>query len=157
MQEFSGTFARRAMADVAFTDTKNSYYIVDIKTHNLSTDFNMPNLTSVERLSRFYEDDKNNFAILLVAYRVNGEELIFENVKTVLIEHLSWKCLTIGALGRGQIQIANSNNIIEQNSTRKEWMLQLCDVLDVFYPKEIAKIATRIERFKTIRKYWEGK
>jgi hypothetical protein len=56
---YSSQFARRAMADLAFEDSDGLYYVVDVKTHRLSTKFNMPNLTSVERLSRFYEDDKN--------------------------------------------------------------------------------------------------
>ena len=46
------------MADLAFTDKDDCYYIVEVKTHRLDTTFNMPNLTSVERMSRFYEDDK---------------------------------------------------------------------------------------------------
>ena len=55
---YSANFARRAMADLAFEDREKFYYIVDVKTHRLSTKFNMPNLTSVQRLARFYEDDK---------------------------------------------------------------------------------------------------
>ena len=39
--------------------------------------------------------------------RVNATEVIFGP-----IEFFDWSCLTIGALGWGQIQIANSNNII---------------------------------------------
>ena len=54
---YSSQFARRAMADMAFEDPDGAYHIVDVKTHRLSTAFNMPNLTSVERLARFYEDD----------------------------------------------------------------------------------------------------
>lgn len=69
-KEYSGKFARRAMADMAFTDKKDLYYIVDVKTHRLETKFNMPNLTSVERISRFYEDDTNYYLILMVAYLV---------------------------------------------------------------------------------------
>jgi len=53
-KEYSSTFARRAMADLAFTDKDDFYYVVDVKTHRLDTKFNMPNLTSVERLARFY-------------------------------------------------------------------------------------------------------
>lgn len=49
---------RRAMTDLAFTDKDGFYYIVDVKTHRLGTHFKMPNLTSLERLARFYEDDK---------------------------------------------------------------------------------------------------
>lgn len=52
VKEYSSSFARRAMADFAFTDKDGFYYVVDVKTHNLDTKFNMPNLTSVERLSR---------------------------------------------------------------------------------------------------------
>ena len=53
-QDYSAQFARRAMADLAFRDQDDFYYVVDVKTHRLDTAFNMPNLTSVERLSRFY-------------------------------------------------------------------------------------------------------
>ena len=50
--EYSSNFARRAMADLAFKDRDGLYYIVDVKTHRTGTQFNMPNLTSVERLAR---------------------------------------------------------------------------------------------------------
>jgi len=50
--EYSANFARRAMADLAFRDTSGLYYVVDVKTHRRDAKFNMPNLTSVERLAR---------------------------------------------------------------------------------------------------------
>lgn len=40
------------MADIAFKDRDDFYYVVDVKTHREDTKFNMPNLTSVERLAR---------------------------------------------------------------------------------------------------------
>lgn len=113
------SFARRAMADLAFEDINDLYYVVDVKTHNLGTKFNMPNLgtkfnmpnlTSVERLSRFYGDNNNYFALLLTSYAIEADTLIFKDCKFIPIEMLDWDCLTIGALGWGQIQIANSNN-----------------------------------------------
>ena len=51
--EYSADFARRAMADLPFTGPDGVYYAVDVKTHRTDTRFNMPNLTSAERLSRF--------------------------------------------------------------------------------------------------------
>ena len=75
------SFARRSMADLAFEDTSNNYYVVDIKTHIVS---------------------------------------------------------------------------IELKNTRKKWMLQLCDALDLFYPNEITKITRRIDYFRNIREYWEN-
>ena len=155
--DYSDKFARRAMADVAFTDVDGNYYVVDIKTHNKSTDFNMPNITSVERLARFYEDDKNHFVVLLVEYDTEDGKLNFTKVSINPVEHFKWNCLTIGALGWGQIQIANANHIHTETSSRKKWMLELCDALDMFYPKEIEKIGKRLARFKTVREYWEQK
>lgn len=158
IKDFNARFARRSMADVAFFDYDDNYFVVDIKTHNRNTDFNMPNLTSVERLSRLYEDDKNYFVILLAEYRVINDKIVFDTVSFVPIEHIKWDCLTIGALGWGQIQIANARIVnIERSQTRKNWMLQLCDVLDIFYPKEISKIEKRISHFEKVRRFWESK
>ena len=158
IRDFNDSFARRAMADVAFMDSQNNYFVVDIKTHNRSTDFNMPNLTSVERLSRFYEDDNNFFVILLAEYKVINSKIEFDAVRLIPIEHLKWDCLTIGALGWGQIQIANARVVnIDREQRRKNWMLQLCDIMDIFYPKEIAKIEKRVSYFEKVRLFWQNK
>lgn len=158
VKEYSSSFARRAMADLAFTDKDDFYYVVDVKTHRLDTKFNMPNLTSVERISRFYEDDRNHFVILNVAYDIEGSVAKIKKVTFVPIEFLSWDCLTLGALGWGQIQIANSNNItVAPKNSRKKWMLELCDNLFEFYPKEIGKINERIKHFKKVQKFWKSK
>ena len=158
IDEFSSNFARRAMEDVAFVDTDGNYYAIDIKTHNLSTDFNMPNLISVERLARFYRDEKKYFVILLVEYTVIEGHLTFINTHFIPIEHLEWSCLTIGALGWGQIQIANSNRIeVNRSNTRVDWMLSFCDTMDAFYPKEIKNITERIDNIHAVRSFWESK
>jgi hypothetical protein len=156
--EYSADFARRAMADLAFTDADGFYYVVDVKTHRTDTKFNMPNLTSVERLARFYEDNRNYFILLLVSYHLETTRPVVTNVRFVPIEFLSWDCLTIGALGWGQIQIANSNYItVNPQYSRRQWMLDLCDVMLEFYPKEIAKIGERIEHFRRVREFWLAK
>ncbi len=156
--EYSANFARRAMADLAFKDPEGFYYVVDVKTHRTDTKFNMPNLTSVERLARFYQDDRNYFVLLIVRYTIAGTRLEVEDVSFLPIEFLSWDCLTIGALGWGQIQIANSNYInINPGYSRKSWMLELCNNVMEFYPREIDKINERIGRFQRIRTFWENK
>jgi hypothetical protein len=156
--ECSSAFARRAMADIAFTDTNGCYCVVDVKTHRTDTKFNMPNLTSVDRLARFYEDDANYFVILMIRYAVQETRVIVSEVMFVPIEFLAWDCLTIGALGWGQIQIANSNYIsVKPEYLRKKWMLELCDVVLDFYPREKAKIDQRISRFQKLRETWAAK
>lgn len=155
---YSSDFARRAMADLAFNDRDGNYYIVDVKTHRLDSNFNMPNLTSVERLARFYQDDRNYFVVLKTDYKVQDTNIFIDKVNFVPIEFLGWNCLTLGALGWGQIQIANSNNIsIIAKNSRKKWMLELCDSLFEFYPREVEKINDRISYFTRVKKDWENK
>jgi len=156
--ECSSAFARRAMADIAFTDSAGCHCVVDVKTHRTDTKFNMPNLTSVDRLARFYEDDANYFIILLVRYSVDVTRVIVSDAAFVPIEWLAWGCLTIGALGWGQIQIADSNRVvIAPGCSRKRWMLELCEVMLDFYPREIAKIDGRIARFSKLRETWAAR
>lgn len=155
---YSRDFARRAMADLAFTDKEGFYSVVDVKTHREDTRFNMPNLTSVDRLARFYESDVNVFSIMMIKYVIEGTSVKVSEVLFLPIEFLDWQCLTIGALGWGQIQIANSNDIrVTDRYSRKKWMLQLCDALTEFYPKEIGKIRDRMVRFDTVRENWVSK
>lgn len=156
--EYSSTFARRAMADLAFKDHDGLYYVVDVKTHRTDTRFNMPNLTSVERLARFYEDDNNFFTILLISYQLQGSKVQVSGVKFAPIEFLGWDCLTIGALGWGQIQIANANYVsLNPGYSRRKWMLELCEVMLEFYPREIAKIGERMSHFEQVRAFWQNK
>jgi len=156
--EYSASFARRAMADMAFKDKDDLYYVIDVKTHREETKFNMPNLTSVERLARFYEDDSNYFVILLIKYSLDGLHATISEVIFVPIEFLDWDCLTLGALGWGQIQIANSNFIsVRPHYSRRQWMLELCDVMLEFYPKEIGKIHARVEHFEKVKAFWQAK
>jgi hypothetical protein len=156
--EYSASFARRAMADLAFKDKVNNYCVVDVKTHREGTAFNMPNLTSVDRLARFYEDDSNYFVMLMIKYSVVGTKVSVQQVHFVPIEHLKWDCLTIGALGIGQIQIANSKHIeIDPSQKRRAWMLEFCDTMLSFYPKEITKITKRIGKFEKVKEFWLSK
>ena len=86
------------MADLAFTDKEGFYSVVDVKTHRADTKFNMPNLTSVERLARFYESDQNIFALIMVKYAVEDTNVTVDEVIYSPIEFVDWNCLTVGAL-----------------------------------------------------------
>jgi hypothetical protein len=155
ISNFDQKFARRSMEDLSFEDNDGNYYAVDVKTHNLDTAFNMPNLTSVQRIAKLYRGAENHFCLLKIDYSQNNAEPV-TGVHFLPIEHLDWACLTLGALGWGQIQIANANKVLDDRTqTRKSWMLKLCDALEVFYPAEIKKIALRRNFFAEERQFWE--
>ncbi len=106
----------------------------------------------------FTKNDNNYFCILLVAYDVEEDHIVYHSCHFKPIEAFAWDCLTIGALGWGQIQIANANSLLfEENPSRKEWMLKLCDNLQLFYDEEIGKVGERKSVFQNIRSYWENK
>ena len=94
----------------------------------------------------------------MVKYKLDGIRVTVEQVHFIPIEFLAWDCLTIGALGTGQIQIANANRInIVDGYSRKAWMLDLCEAMLAFYPREIAKIAGRIEHIEAVKQTWQDK
>lgn len=96
--------------------------------------------------------------IILAEYSPNGSGIAFDNVSFFPIEHLKWDCLTIGALGWGQIQIADAKRVdIDRRQNRKDWMIDLCNRLDAFYPREIDKIKRRMDRFSQVRTFWNNK
>ena len=118
----------------------------------------MPALVSVERLARFYEDDMNIFSIIMVRYELIENRVRAHEVLFCPIEFLDWGCLTIGALGWGQIQIADSNRIsVNRGQSRKNWMLALCDAVLEFYPREVLKIEDRVKRFEQVKAHWQNK
>ena len=148
---FNSDFSRRSMADLAFNDKERNYHVVDIKTHSLDGEFSMPNLISIERLFRFYEDSKNFFDLLLVDYSIENDKIVFKKVKFQSIENLDLNCLTIGALGWGQLQIKSMEKVNFLEIERGEWLLKLLEKIEKFYDAEKKKIESRKEHFSSIK------
>ena len=152
--DYSTNFTRKSMADLVFT-SDNNIYTVDVTSHCKSTNFNMPNLISVKRLSKLYENDRNYFVIFFIQYTIEDKKVCIHKVSIFPIEFLSWECLTVGALGWGQIQIKNSNLVKITPCSRKQWILYLYNMLiDSFYPHELSKIKERQNYFSDIKKFW---
>lgn len=81
-----------------------------------------------------------------------------EKVVFSLLEHLSWQCLTLAALGWGQVQLKSSKAIrFDENVTRKDWMLNMCQELTRFYANEHDKIDDRVKYFTEIKQFWTKK
>ena len=92
-----------------------------------ATAFNTPNLTSVERLSRVYEFNKNIFSLLIVQYSANDVEFVLSDVVFVPIEFLDWICLTVGAFRRLGDRFFNAsqrplNSSISAISFTRSWV-----------------------------------
>ena len=148
----------KAMENFSFSDDEKLKYLVNIVTHRVETKFNMPNLTSVDRLINLYKSDKRYFIILLISYEVTKNTNFIKEVHFKPIEFFSWDCLRLGALGTGQIQIKKAKEVvIEQNLSRKEWILEFCDKMNDFYINEAKKTVTRLDRANKLKKEWKPK
>lgn len=154
VDDFTLPSSRKSMEDVKFT-VSGCEYTIDVKTHNIDTKFNMPNLTAVTNILKYFEDPSFNLMILLLSYKVDitNMNLHIENILFEPLEHLSWQCLTVGNLGWGQVQIANTKNIIvDKTVTRQEWLMDFCERTISFNQKLVESILTKritkIEQFK---------
>ncbi|MDH7605338.1 MAG: hypothetical protein QHH13_10585 [Melioribacter sp.] len=163
IKDILGTFAsnyifptsRKKSANIIFDGEDGLKYHVDIITHNVETEFNMPNITSVDRLQELYVDNRNIFVVLLIDYKPSESKNNIVNVHFTPIEFLSWECLTIGALGAGQIQIRRASVITKiEKYSRKTWMNDFTEHMIEFYVNENYKLSERLLKANRTRVEW---
>ena len=136
--------SKRSIEDVGLITTDYDDIKIDIKTHDAKSELSMPNLISISRLKKFYGNDRNLLLYIFVKYINYGHSVQILNVQVKSVEQLDWECLTIGNLGKGQLQVRNMDEISFQNHmTRKDWMERLsCDVV-IYYQSLVNKIQTK--------------
>lgn len=151
--------SRKSVYNFAFDDISRPItFYVNTVTHRIETKFNMPNITSVDRLQKLYERENFYFIILLISYKSTKQKDFVTRVDFKPIEYFTWDSLGIGALGSGQLQIRNVKNI-EYNlgMNRKSWMIEFSDKLKDFYIDEAKKTVRRIEKAGQLKKIWMNK
>jgi len=136
--------SKRSIEDVGLVTTEYDDIKIDIKTHDADSDLSMPNLISISRIKKFYENDRNLLLYVFVKYVTHGRLIQILDTKVKAIEQFNWECLTIGNLGKGQLQVKNMDEIsFQSHMTRKDWMERLsCDVI-IYYQSLIKKIQTK--------------
>jgi hypothetical protein len=101
----------------------------------------MPNLISVKRLKKLLESNSHKLAYIFVDYYRKGGNVIIEDVVVKYIWELDWSILSIGALGKGQLQIKDANKKLKFTDIGKDkWFEILKLKVNEFYQKEIIKI-----------------
>ena len=136
--------SKRSIEDVGLVTTDYDDIKIDIKTHDAKAELSMPNLISISRLKKFYKNDKNLLLYIFVKYINYGHSVQILSTQVKSVEQLNWECLTIGNLGKGQLQVKNMNEISFQNAmSRKEWMERLSYDVVIYYQSLINKIQTK--------------
>jgi len=136
--------SKRSIEDVGLVTNDYDDVKIDIKTHDSESELSMPNLISISRLKKFYKNDRNLLLYVFVKYINYGHSIQILDVQVKSIEQLNWECLTIGNLGKGQLQVKNMDEISFQNyMTRNDWMERLSYDVVIYYQSLINKIQTK--------------
>ena len=121
--------------------------LYDVKTHHENEGgFSMPNLISVKRLKGVLEDESKTLSYVFVDYTRNDDEVKITDVHIKYVWELDWSMLSIGALGKGQLQIKDANKeLVFTDIGRDEWFKILKVKVLEFYQKELTKIGKEID------------
>ena len=123
--------------------------LVDVKTRQLGTDFNMPNLISVDRLDKILRDPTLELYYWLIDYRVQSDgSCVVEHSEIRTVWSLPWDALAIQNLGKGQLQICKWEKVANHATDRAGWHAQLTEQRRQFYRKQIAKLQRILESIK---------
>jgi hypothetical protein len=117
--------------------------LFDTKSHFVQeTDgFSMPNLISVKRLKDVLEDDSKTLSYVFIDYKRENGNVLIEDIHIKYIWELDWSILSIGALGKGQLQIKDANKeLIFTDMGKDAWFEILKTKVMEFYTKQILKI-----------------
>lgn len=136
--------SKKSIEDVTLVSSGITYYI-DPKTHDVNSDFSMPNLTSIEKIKKLFLKNTEELVYVFVSYRIQEGIINIVDVKVFFIWELDISILGIGALGKGQLQIKNANESLVFTSKGKEkWYDDFKKVVQVYLKKQISKIKKQI-------------
>lgn len=131
---------KKSIEDVTLISESITYY-VDPKTHNVKSEFSMPNLTAIEKLKKLFLNNNEDLIYVIVDYNISDKIVIIEDIKVFFIWELDCSILGVGALGNGQLQIKNANKtLIFTNKGKSEWYLDFKLIVQEFLKKQINKV-----------------
>jgi hypothetical protein len=132
--------SKRSIEDVKLTKGKEVYFI-DVKTHDVDSDFSMPNLVSIDRIRKTLPNKDNFILYVFVDYKTTDNITQIIDIKVFYIEDLDWSILSIANLGLGQLQIKDANKSLQFTQIgRDAWLAVLKSNALSYYDKQKEKI-----------------
>ena len=139
---------KKSMEDVSVV-SDGVRYLLDPKSHNVDSEFSMPNLTSISKIKKLYSTPKQELLYVFVDYQIEGQTVLIRGIKVLFLWELDMSMLGIGALGKGQLQIKNLNDdLVITDEGKEAWYDKLKVEVNKYLDKQIIKIAKQ-------KKEWE--
>ena len=122
--------------------------LVDVKTTDIDKKFKMPNLISIAVLKEKYYSEEILYSF--VTYSSKQHKVLDSHL--FYIWELPWEHLKIQNLGKGQLQIKNMKNFIDDignlsTLSKDEWYKEFIKQGEIFYKDLIKKTEKRIEEW----------
>ena len=139
---------KKSMEDVSVV-SNGVTYMLDPKSHNVDSEFSMPNLSSISRIKKLFDNNKKEMMYVFVDYKIDGQVVRIEDIKVLYLWELDMSMLGIGALGKGQLQIKNLNKeLVISDEGKQIWYGKLKTQVKEYLAKQIKKIEKQ-------KKEWE--
>lgn len=136
--------SKKSIEDVAIISNGVTYYI-DQKTHDINSDFSMPNLTSIDKIKKLFLTKNQELIYVFVSYGLVNAIVIIDKIEVFFIWELDTSILGVGALGKGQLQIKNANKeLVFTNKGKQEWYSDFKKSVQKYLNKQIDKINKQI-------------
>lgn len=136
--------SKKSIEDVTLVSGGVLYYI-DPKTHDVNSDFSMPNLTSIEKIKKLFQSQTEELVYVFVSYKIVNGIVNIIDIKVFFLWELDISILGIGALGKGQLQIKNANDsLIFTSQSKQIWYQDFKKLVQIFLKKQISKINKQI-------------
>lgn len=137
--QFKESRSVKSTEDFALIENGKTIYI-DVKTRQLGTDLNMPNMISVDKLNKLLDDPNTELYYWMIDYAVQEDGAArIKHTELRAVWDLPWAALAIQNLGLGQLQIANWSAIDQPGMGRDAWHAQLKLEMRAFYTRQAQK------------------
>lgn len=124
-------------------------YLIDVKTRQLNTEFNMPNLISVDRLDKILSDPAQDLYYWMIDYEVlNNGDCAIRHSEIRSVWSMPWEAVAIQNLGKGQLQIKNWSKLTVYLDDRASWLQDLRMMRKIFYLKQADKFRKMADRIQ---------
>ena len=136
--------SKKSIEDVTLVSNGVSYYI-DPKTHDINSEFSMPNLTSVQKIKKLFDTTDKELIYVFVSYAITEGMVIISDIKVIFLWELDISILGVGALGKGQLQIKNANkDLVFTQKGKVGWYGDFKLLMQEFLKKQLIKVNKQI-------------
>ena len=141
VKEFLDRRSKKSIEDLTIVGTDGIKYYIDPKSHNIKSDFSMPNLTSIEKLRSLLTSQNEELIYIFVSYQVINNIVNITSINVNFLWELSFDILSIGSLGKGQLQISDMNKPLKfVDIGKKNWFLLFKKIVNEYHNKRIKQI-----------------